>query len=323
MNRHKKQQMIIICLIFFFTAALIWGWTPTNYANCGLDQNAAWISVNWAAEPTEETALKQLNESVQSRQISYLYPYITYLKADGSFNQTYTYAKTFVTQYRQYNPNTKFLAWVGLPLKNDRSIGVQGWVDLSNNTTRETIVQFIVEIINQSGFDGVHINAETVKNNDQHFLTLLDEVRNALDQDKILSIAGSHWYPEAVNILPVIRDFRWTGTYYQEIANRVDQITVMAYDSHIHHPALYRLWGREQVKGISRVLLNTEVSLLFGLSVSHENTDSHNQRVENLTNGLAGICAGSIKDRRINGIAIYANWDFDNIDLDIWQAWLK
>ena len=301
------------------------GWTPTSFSNpnCKFTQNAAWVSVDWTSSPVDENAVRQLAESAKWRNLKYLFPYVSYLKSDGSFSPSDKYAYEFVRTFRQFNKNTRLLAWVGVPLANNLPIGVQGWADLSNRDTREQIVQYIADLMKQSDFDGVHINAETVRNNNLYFLNLLDEVREVMDQDKGLSVTGHHWQPDIINVLPLLRNLRWTSSYYHEVGQRVEQIATMTYDSYTFHPALYRLWMREQVKGVSSSLESSDVELLIGISVSQERTLSHWPAVESLKNGLAGICVGLTTQNTIQGIAVYADWEFSPSDWQVWQTWQR
>jgi hypothetical protein len=321
MQKSHCRTVFIGISIALSVWVLFWAWTPVDFSdlNCKFMQNAAWVSVDWTSRPIDETAIRQLAESAESRNLRYLYPYISYLKSNGSFSRSYKYAGEFVGTFHKFNKNTQVLAWIGLPLANNRPIGVQGWVDLSNPDTREQIVQFITDLIEHSGFDGVHINAETVQNNDVYFLNLLDEVRQSIGKDKVISVAGSHWYPDYINALPGIHDFRWTSSYYREVGQRVEQIATMTYDSYTFHPALYRLWMREQVKGISDSLEDSDVELFIGISVSRERTPSHRPAAENLANGLAGVCAGVKNQKIVHGIAIYADWEFSRSDWQVWQ----
>jgi hypothetical protein len=110
---------------------------------------------------------------------------------------------------------------------------------------------------------------------------------------------------------------------YQEVGQRVEQIATMTYDSSAFHPALYRLWIREQVKGIRGSLENSDVELFIGISVSREQTRSHRPNIESLENGLAGLCAGLTKPHNIQGIAIYADWEFSQSDWKLWEIWQR
>ena len=325
MRKSQRRFVYIGVLISTIGWVLVWGWTPADFSNpnCKFTRNAAWLSVDWTSQPVDEIAVKQLAESAKSRNLHYMLPYVSYLKSDDTFSQSYEYADEFISTFRNFNKDVRVLAWIGLPLTNSRSIGVQGWIDLSDQETRKHIVQFVVDRIEQAKFDGVHINAETVQNDDAYFLNLLDEIRQTIGKDKIISIASSHWYPDYINILPIVRDFRWTSSYYQKVGQQVDQIATMTYDSYTFHPALYRLWMREQVKGISGSLKNSDVELLIGISVSQEKTISHRPAIESLANGLAGICASLTKTKSVQGIAVYADWEFSTGEWKVWQAWQR
>ena len=256
----------------------------------------------------------------------YIFPYTTYLRSDGTFNPTYEHAAEFVAAFRQFNAEALLLAWVGIPLKSDGPFGVKGWVDLGDRATRAKIVAFIAELMKEGHFDGIHLNVETVHNNDPNFLLLLEEVRASIGSEYMISVAGSHWAPALLNELPP-RNFRWTDVYYRSVAERVDQIATMTYDSYAPHAAIYRLWLREQVRGISQSLSNSDATLLWGISVSHEDTLSHRPNVENLSSGLAGICAGLSSlpqpNQAVRGVAIYADWEFAPADQQIWDEWQR
>jgi len=219
---------------------------------CALPRNAAWISVEWSAEPSRPESLRKLVTDAATHGLHYLYPYVTYLRADGTFNPTYDYAEEFVVSYKALDPDTTLLAWIGLPLANDRGLGVDGWIDLSDDNERSKIVRFVVDLVRDTGFDGVHIDAETVHDDDQSFLLLLDEIRRELDQDSMLSVASGYWLPPVVNRNPLARGYKWSSEYYREVASRVDQIATMTYDSRMPHPALYRLWLYGQARAIER-----------------------------------------------------------------------
>lgn len=306
---------------------LWWGWVSPHIPaqQCSLTKNGAWISVDWTSEPVNEGAVAQLADQAKLRRFKYLFPFTTYMKADGTFSPSYAYAGEFVSTFRTYNNEVAMLAWIGIPLKNESRFGVQGAADLSNKTTRRQIVQFVAQLMKEAGFDGVHLDVETVESGSSDYLLLLEEVRAALDDHHTLSIAGSYWMPDAVRAVPVVGGLPWDHTYYRAVARRVDQIVVMTYDSLMPHAALYRLWLREQVRAIDRSLAHADVVVLYGLSVSREKTVTHRPKVENMQSGLAGICAGLASfenlEQKAEGIAVYAAWEADKTDWQTWQAW--
>lgn len=324
-SRSRWALLVSVLVILF---GIWWGWiSPGEWQrqDCARVQNAAWISVNWTSKPIDRAAVRDLAERAATHKLRYLYPFTSYLQSDGTFSSSYQHAGDFVLHFREHNEQTYLLAWVGIPVQNDRRVGIQGWVDLSDRDERRKIVDFAVQQVQEAGFDGVHLNVETVRDNDPNYLLLLQETKEALGPDPILSIASTYWLPRPVNGLPLVDGYRWSQRFYQAIADRVDQIATMTYDSLLPHPALYRLWMREQVRGISTALAGSNVELLIGISVSEETTISHKPFAENLPNGLAGFCAGlksSAERHSVDGLAIYAAWEATTSDWQIWRQWL-
>ena len=151
MKKLSRKTVLFRVLIIISVLVSLWGWTSADFSNpqCQLTQNAAWISVDWTSKPVDEVAVRQLAESAQARNLNYLFPYVSYLKADGSFSASYDYAKQFVTTFRKFNKESQLLAWIGIPLANNRPIGIQGWVELANQETRQHIVHFIANLVEQ------------------------------------------------------------------------------------------------------------------------------------------------------------------------------
>ena len=95
----------------------------------------------------------------------------------------------------------------------------------------------------------------------------------------------------------------------------------MTYDSLMPHPALYRLWLREQARVFDRAIGGTGAELLIGLSVSREHTSTHIPAAENVWSALAGACAYvRRRDNDISGLALYAAWEATPQD---WQLWTE
>jgi hypothetical protein len=321
--KRKKSRIALGLTLVGLLGLLWWGWVPADIdPGCKLSHNGMWVSVDWTSQPADEAAVAQLASEALQKEMDYIFPFVTYLKKDGSFSPSYDHAAEFVATFRHFNHETKVLAWIGIPLITDDHLGIEGTVDLADQATRAKVVKFAVWLVKEVQFDGVHIDAESVHSGDPNYLRLLEEI-DAVIGSRMLSVAGSYWMPQALNA--VLEGFKWDSKYYQEIANRVDQIVTMTYDSVMPHPALYRLWLREQVSGISSSLASSDVVLLFGVSVSKERTFTHRPSTENLMSGLAGICAGLPQvagERGVTGVAIYAAWDADAADWDAWQRWL-
>lgn len=326
-----RLLLVLLALLLVTGTLLWWAWIPADAwatAGCQRSHNAAWISVDWTSQPVDGSAVSDLAAQASTNKLAYLFPYVSYVTPDGSFSESYAHAEEFVSAFREQNADTKLLAWIGVPVVNERRVGIRGWVDLSQAEERRPIVDFATKLLQDADFDGVHLNVESVRDGDSGYLLLLNEMRAALEDDSLLSVATTYWLPGFVNALPVVEGYRWSGDYYQQVAGTVDQIVTMTYDSLMPHPALYRLWMREEMRGIRRNLARGEqqdVELLTGISVSREKTLTHHPEVENLQHGLAGFCAGlatSAPGSTAQGVAIYAAWEATDADWALWQRWL-
>jgi hypothetical protein len=256
-------------------------------------EHAAWVGVEWTSQPVNHAEVRAFAEQARVARLRWLFPFTTYLKPDGSWSPSYQHAGDFVAAYRRTDPDTRLLAWVGLPTPS---------ADFADQQMRSTLIAGIVDIVTDAGFDGVHLNAEPLPSGDPDFLAFLDGLRAALPEERSISVAGLPWVTPAEAALSRANPFRWSGAYYREVATRVDQLAVMAYDSHMPDPALYRLWMREQVRGVSASVAGSGVELLFGVSLSREVTPLHNPAVESLADGLSGICADlSFDEQREQG----------------------
>ncbi|HLY28395.1 MAG TPA: glycosyl hydrolase family 18 protein, partial [Aggregatilineales bacterium] len=290
--------VLFICLRgFVFRPASAY---PGVHFNQG--KNAAWIGVEWVNEAHDAQAIAALADDLAAKQIVYVFAYVSYLKPDGSFNQTFGHASDFIRSLKADQPGLKVLAWIGLPL---------GYVFLSDPKVRERVVAFASDRLNAALFDGIQYDAEPTVDGDPNFIALLDETRQAIGPRPILSIAARTTWP----ILPdapwthAFGGIFWSASYYKQLARYVDQIALMTYDSGLGQPVLYRLWTRFQVIQTSNALAGSPVELLIGVPTSEEESPSHHPAAENITSGLQGVIDGlndyEAQPGAVTGVAIY------------------
>jgi hypothetical protein len=295
---------------------------PGSHFNQG--QNAAWLGVEWSMEPHSTAEIAALAEDLQQRQIDTIFVYVSYLKPTGEFNPTYEHAREFVTVFKQAAPEIEVQAWLGVPVRVPPGTpGASGYVDLADEAVQNKIAEFSQLTVQDWGFDGVQLDAEPVVTGDLALLNVLEKMRAAIGPQARLSIAGREitpLLPEAD--LVVNRWFTWRGDYYREVANRVDQIAVMAYDSHAPFQFWYEQWVRHQVINLTNSLHETTAEILIGLPTSEEHSSSHDPDVENMQTGLTGLLAGlndlDAHPERIAGVAIYPYWE---TSADEWQTY--
>lgn len=313
--------LLIVLLVLLGRACLFRPSTayPGSHFNRGL--NAVWLGVEWVHEPYTLEQIAALTAELQERQIRYVFAYVSYLRPEGEFNSTFEYALEFVQAFHTAAPELKLLAWLGVPMG-------AGVVDLSNPAIRQKIVTFSSELTNELGFDGVHLDPEPIPDGDLNVLALLDETRQAMGPEPMLSLATRRIWPLWPNASwPVVGAWAWSGDYYREVAARVDQVAVMVYDSALPHPRLYQYWTRYQVIEISRALPAGGAELLFGIPTSEEQSFTHRPNAENMTSGLQGTLDGlndlTAVPAVVTGVAIYPYWETDAAEWNLYEAlWL-
>jgi hypothetical protein len=210
--------------------------------------------------------------------------YVSYLSNRGSFSPTFAHAAEFTRLLKAQYPEVDVQAWLGLPLNH--------------------------------GFDGVHLDPEPVPTGDPDALKLLDDVRVAIGPSSMLSIATPKIQPIFSDWpVPWIGGLVWQTSYLREVAQRVNQVAVMTYDSYMPLPALYRFATRHQVIAASQALDGMNVELFVGVPTSEERTASHWPNAENIEAGLQGVVDGlndaEARPRTVTGVAVYPDWETD------------
>jgi hypothetical protein len=332
MNKRRKRWIrglaIVALVVIAITLRACFIRPGTNFSGEHFNHghNAAWLGVEWSMEPHSAVEIAALAEELQRQQIDTILVYVSYLKPIGEFNPTYDHAREFVTALKQAAPQIEVQGWLGIPVKVPAGTPIaSGYVDLSDPATQRTIIDFSQMVIQDLGFDGVHLDPEPVLSGNADLLTILDEVRSAIGPEAHLSLAGREITP----LLPEAdlvwnRWFTWRGDYYRELARRVDQIAVMAYDSHAPIAWWYEQWLRHQVVDLSNSLKDTTAQIYMGISISKEKSSSHDPRVENMNNGLRGVINGlndaDTQPGKITGVAIYPYWE---TTVDEWQTYAQ
>ena len=168
---------------------------------------------------------------------------------------------------------------------------------------------------NHPRLSGVQVNIEPMPSGNAEFLRLLEELRTVM-AGRTLSVAA---YPPPTRWHPV-SDVHWDLSYICQVASRCDQLAVMMYDTAIplekFYIALVKRWTRE----LSETAHPTDCELILGIP-AYEDADVgyHHPKVENISSAMKGISAAK-PDDRIRGIAIYCEWEMNDIK---WKKWRR
>ena len=192
--------------------------------------------------------------------------------------------------------------------------GVHAFPDRSS--WRATFIASVMELLNaHPRLAGVHINIEPLPSGNRGLLLLLEELREAMPKEKILSLAA---YPPPTLWQP-FDDVHWDESYYRQIFKRADQVVVMMYDTSVQLTKFYQQllarWTQEILSW------GDEAEVLFALpTYDDEGVGYHNPEVENLQYSLAGLQAGLSEfvslPEHYQGVVLYCEWE---MDLSEWE----
>lgn len=276
------------------------------------ERNATWLEHRWLERPQSEAETEQLLRGLSGRGVLYVFPHLIPFDAQGRLPpHDREQMRRFLAVARRVAPQMKVLPWVGglrLGYKRARV----GSLDLGNLAQRQRIVAECRGLVDE-GFDGVHVNVEPVNNGNVEFLALLRALRTAVGERALLSISAIRPGPVG---LPMAPNFVWTLDYYTRVGLLTDQVAVMAYDTALPTPALYRRYVSYSASAVTRALADAgaRARVLMGVPTYDETGLMHRAAVENPENALLGVVAGLRGvggGGTFEGVALYASWTTD------------
>lgn len=315
----KRPPYRTVLLLFSILGAIglaYLAWQPGSRVRDGrhdLRTNGIWIQHGWLGDDSwfdrnqrnralfrNDARMQELAESLSSHGIKYLFPHVCPCDPSGNIAPIdHAQTERFLDHFQSF----AVIPWIGGVWGNQCFPDSPAW--------RAKFAASAADLItSHPRLAGVHVNIEPWPSGSPDFLLLLDELRIALPEGKIISIAA---YPPPTRWQPST-DVHWDEAYFREVARRADQLAPMMYDTSIRIPKCYTQlmssWTREVLNWSG----NTQV-LLGVPTYDDAGVGWHDPRVENLKNALSGIHAGLKKfdSPRNNyaGVAVYCEWEMD------------
>ncbi|PRY02679.1 glycoside hydrolase family 18 protein [Allonocardiopsis opalescens] len=279
---------------------------PTEWARSN-GGNALWMGHAWVDGRNGQAELDALAPRISAGQISDVYVHVGPLELDGSLDAgLYPGAEDFLRRFREALPDVRVSAWVGQRVEAGR-------LDLSDDETRERIVAAASQVVD-AGFDGVHYNFEPVNNNDRSLLDLLDATREEIGDDALLSSAVPQVEPLAGLNFPIQlvtgKSKYWSTGYLTEVAERLDQVAVMAYDTAMPMEGLYGGFVVRQTR-LALEAVPEDVQLLMGVPAYPDDHATRNPEAETTETSTRAIRLGlsSLPEPRERfGTALYVDF---------------
>lgn len=245
--------------------------------------------------------LRALAQLLSRHHITELFPHLCPTRPDGALPGT---DPAQVERFLDVFAGARVLPWIGGTRSTQAFPEQADW--------RATFVRTAADLLRaHPRLAGVHLNIEPCETGAADFLRLLEELRVALPAGKRISVAA---YPPPTALHP-FPGVHWSQAYYAAVAERVDQLAVMMYDTALKEPYAYQRlmadWTVECLTWSGR----TEV--LLGLPAYDDvGVGYHHREAENLADALMGIHAGLARfdapPANYRGVALYCEWEMDD-----------
>ncbi len=325
MSRWKKQLVFpllrisalfaILCLVYLL-------WNPGDVVSDGRfdrGMNGVWLQHGWLGDDdwfdhyqrdrtlfrdgkTIDTAINKL----KAQGIHYVFPHLCPATDDGGIALV---DDAQVERYLDRSDGIEVIPWIGGILDAHCFPRKPEW--------RAKFCKSVADLFDRHPrLAGVQVNIEPLASFEPGYLELLDELRVALPEGKTLSVAAypppTRWHPYP--------EVHWEEDFFRQVAERVDLIVPMMYDTGITYPKLYEklmaTWTKEVIDW------SGDTAVLLGVPAYDDSgVDYHDPESENLLHAIRGINAGlnSYDELPANyrGIAIYAEWTMTPVD---WQT---
>jgi hypothetical protein len=167
----------------------------------------------------------------------------------------------------------------------------------------------------------VHHDLEPVHSGDQAYLRILDRAHLLTTERHALlsvSVPQTDPLPGAHLLAGQLTDHPkwWSTDYLTAVAERVDEVAVMAYDSAMPTRTLFTGYLEQQTR-LALQAVPPSVDLLMGLPAYYENTPSHRGSAETVPAAIRGVRLAD-NGRMKFGVAMYV--DFTATPAD-WAAY--
>ena len=279
------------------------------------DRNAVWLEHRWLERPHPEQEMEALFSSLSRRGVLYVFPHLIPFDAAGRLPEhAREQMRAFLATARRVAPEMKVLPWVGGLRTGYRRTRI-GSLTLADLRQRQRIVAECRGLVDE-GFHGIHLNVDHVDSGNVEFLALLRALRTAVGPRSLLSLSAIRPGPISV---PGAPNFFWTTEYYARVGALADQIVVMAYDTALPTPALYRRYLSYAASSVTRTLVgaSSRARVLVGIPTYDATKLMHREDVETPENALLGVVAGLRglgAGGTFEGVALYAEWTTDDAE---------
>lgn len=302
---HKiVRKLIIVSALFFSTFFLFISYFLFGFhVERPLSPRISfWMEHDWIEGKKDFYEIKR---KIENNNITDLYFHVGPIDPDGSLPDDLIIFSQGLDAI-----NTVNYAWLG-QIRSD--------IDLDDMAVRAKIIESAQMLI-KNGFNGIHFDIEPIKEDDEGFFLLLEELRAAGSEFKI-SVAIDEWQPHLFSRILAwyfetdIESY-WTANQIQRASQYADQIVVMTYDTGFHDPDLFTWWVEQQTVALSNIVPE-ELEVFIGIP-SYSIGKNFDPNAENISSSIQGFIKGyqnfRTEESNLDGIAIYSYWEMDDTE---------
>lgn len=321
LSRPPWRTLVLLVAVLGVLALAFRCWTPGRVVTSGWHDrgtNGIWMQHGWLGDDEwfsrykkdplrfrEVSKIQSAAQSLAAHGIRDVFPHLCPCEPNGRIAMS---DPAQVERFLDGFEGFRVMAWIGGVLGAHCSPSSADW--------RREFVSSAVDLLRRHPrLAGVQVNIEPLPSNEEGYLELLEELKKAIPEGRVLSVAAYppptlwHRFPEV----------HWDELWFRAVASRCDHLAVMAYDTGLRVPKLYEHlmagWTAECLAwaGTTPVLMGVP---------AYDDADSgyHDPAVENLHHALAGIHGGLPSDARpanFLGVAIYCEWEMNS---EKWKA---
>lgn len=290
--------------------------------------NALWLRHAWVGDIHLPADYARLAETLRTNQISDAYFHVGPLDGDGRIPaERYLHAPQLLAALHSSVPGVHLQAYVGQLLA-----GAGGPLDLHSAAVRYRALDSARALLDL-GFDGIHYDIEPVAPSDGDYLDLLRRTRDLTRAHRaILSASIQKVEPlrggsQALNaaVAPVGHGWPFTTRgFLQAVAERVDQVAVMVYDTPLPTaPLIGAVYAWETVQVLQ--LIGNRTTVFIGVPTYEEGLHLTGEDLRTAIRGARrGIAQLRSMPRSPYGLAVFAEWTTSGREWAIWREdWLS
>ena len=271
--------------------------------------NALWASHTWIGDPHTPCEYRRFARQIRQLGLTDVFLHAGPLRPDGTVGEDrHRYAGQALDALHGLAPGVRLQAYLGQvegsrPGREDLDLDDPANIE----RTAATAGRFL-----QLGFDGIHYDIEPILNGDLRFIDLFDRTRALTGaRSAVLSVSVEERLVDPDSGFPPnIQHASVSDDWLRTLADHVDQIAVMTYDSRMKTDEDYERWTEYQARTVADLVAD-KATVFIGVPTDKEFVYYHTA-AENAGTASRGLRRGvaSLAPERAHrvGGAIFAEW---------------